>query len=135
MAESVDIAVRIRERLDTDGDLQMKRISVNHRILAASRALLEQYGPLRAPADLARFPTLHASEQLAAGQWMLSGPGGAVERVAIEPRVAAGDFALLLEAAVEGLGVGLVPELVCVSAWKFDPVLECALWGGQDEAI
>src|SRR4029077_19663257 len=39
--EGIDVAVRVRERLDTDADLQMKRIGVSRRILAASPAFLK----------------------------------------------------------------------------------------------
>src|SRR5271169_4112132 len=38
--EGIDVAIRVRERLDTDGDLQMKRIGVSSRILVASPAFL-----------------------------------------------------------------------------------------------
>ena len=38
--EGVDVAIRVRERLDTDADLQVKRIGVSRRILVASPSLL-----------------------------------------------------------------------------------------------
>src|SRR5258707_14506188 len=38
--EGVDVAIRVRERLDTDADLQMKRIGLSRRILVASPKLL-----------------------------------------------------------------------------------------------
>jgi DNA-binding transcriptional LysR family regulator len=41
--EAVDIAIRIRERLDTDADLVVKRIGTSRRILVASDSLLQQY--------------------------------------------------------------------------------------------
>src|SRR5260370_12937217 len=52
IGESVDIAIRIRERLDTDGDLQMRRIGISRRILVANRGLLRQYGTPEHPEDL-----------------------------------------------------------------------------------
>src|ERR1700735_1546466 len=38
--EGIDVAIRVRERLDTDAELQMKRIGVSKRILVASPMLL-----------------------------------------------------------------------------------------------
>src|SRR3984893_18540671 len=38
--EGIDVAVRVRERLDTDADLQMKRIGASRRIIVASPTLL-----------------------------------------------------------------------------------------------
>src|ERR1700722_17338168 len=51
--EGIDIAIRVRERLDTDADLQMKRIGVSTRILVASPAFLARRGAPSTPADLA----------------------------------------------------------------------------------
>ena len=42
--EGIDVAIRVRERLDTDADLQMKRIGVSKRILVASPTLLAAHG-------------------------------------------------------------------------------------------
>src|SRR6266850_874674 len=60
IGESIDIAIRIRERLDTDGDLQMRRIGISRRILVASRGLVRKYGTPEQPDDLQRFPVIHA---------------------------------------------------------------------------
>jgi hypothetical protein len=56
-------AIRVRERLDTDADLQVKRIGVSRRILVACPDLLATAGVPTSPADLANFPILHQEEQ------------------------------------------------------------------------
>jgi DNA-binding transcriptional LysR family regulator len=61
--EGVDVAIRVRERLDTDADLQVKRIGVSRRILVACPDLLATAGVPTSPADLANFPILHQEEQ------------------------------------------------------------------------
>src|SRR5260221_4814890 len=38
--EGIDVAIRVRERLDTDADLQIKRIGTTSRLLVASPAFL-----------------------------------------------------------------------------------------------
>src|SRR5229473_774396 len=53
--EAVDIAIRIRERLDTDADLVAKRIGISRRILVASDSLLQQYRRPKTLDDLSRL--------------------------------------------------------------------------------
>ena len=45
--EGIDVAIRVRERLDTDAELQMKRIGVSKRILVASPTLLAAWASRR----------------------------------------------------------------------------------------
>jgi DNA-binding transcriptional LysR family regulator len=70
--EGVDVAIRVRERLDTDADLQVKRIGVSRRILVASPGLLATVGVPMSPSDLANFPVLHQEEQ-SGGTWHFDG--------------------------------------------------------------
>jgi DNA-binding transcriptional LysR family regulator len=116
--EGVDIAIRIRERLDTDAELLVRRIGVSRRVLVASKNLLRKHPPLEHPDDLRRLPLLHASERLGPLTWKLSGPAGKVASVSIEPKLSAGDFAILLDAAVAGVGLALLPEIDCLHALR-----------------
>jgi len=116
IGEGIDIAIRIRERLDTDGDLQMRRIGISRRILVASRGLLRKYGTPEHPDDLRRFPVIHATYRLGPLNWDLVGPAGPVASVPVDPKLSAGDFPILFEAAVAGIGVALLPEVHCRDA-------------------
>ncbi len=116
IGESIDIAIRIRERLDTDGDLQMKRIGISRRILVANRGLLSKYGFPEKPDDLRRFPIIHATDRLGPLSWELTGPQGRIASVPVDPKLSAGDFPILFDAAVAGIGVALLPEINCRDA-------------------
>src|SRR5258708_23146364 len=50
--EGVDVAIRVRERLDTHAELQLKRSGISRRILHASPSLLAQMGKPPAPTAL-----------------------------------------------------------------------------------
>jgi len=52
------VAVRVRERLDTDADLQMRRIGVSRRIVVASTKLIKTRGAPKQPQELT---SLHCS--------------------------------------------------------------------------
>src|SRR5271156_2929721 len=87
--EGIDVAIRGRERLDTDGDLQMKRIGVSGRILVASPAFLTRFGQPSPPSELVDFPLLHQDPE-GASTWRLTSDSGEAQTVAFEPRLATG---------------------------------------------
>lgn len=109
--EGVDIAIRVRERLDTDAELQMKVIGRTVTQLVASPSLIKQFGQPADLADLKKFPTLGFTELPGVDRWTLIGPDGREENYVHEPRLAATDFAILHYAALDGLGVAFLPEL------------------------
>src|ERR1700726_936193 len=87
--EGIDVAIRVRERLDTDADLQMKRVGLSRRILVASPAFVTKHGKPGAPEDLGKLPILHQERQ--GGEiWHLTAEDGRTSTVAIEPRIATG---------------------------------------------
>ncbi len=108
--EGVDIAIRVRERLDTDAELQMKVIGRTVTQLVASPSLIEQFGnPPIWPISQISDPGF--TELPGVDRWTLIGPDGREESYVHEPRLAATDFAILHYAALDGLGVAFLPEL------------------------
>jgi DNA-binding transcriptional LysR family regulator len=113
--EGIDVAIRVRERLDTDADLQMKRIGISRRILVASPSLLAKMGRPSTPGELTDFPILHQDTQ-GASVWNLSTESGETKTVAAEPRLATGSFDVLMAAACESAGIALLPAANCQEA-------------------
>ncbi len=111
--EGVDVALRVRERLDTDADVQVKKIGSSVKILVASPRFLAQVGQPAAPAELSRFPLLHQHEQPGPSAWTLKNGGGMLETIEFKPRLATGDFGVLASAACVGLGIALLPRAIC----------------------
>ena len=111
--ESIDVAVCVRENLDTDGDLQMRRIGHSRRILVSNREFARNHGWILKPADLIQLPLLSQTEHPARSIWNLSSSSGTMETVTFEPRFASGSFDLLMSSARGGLGVALLPAVKC----------------------
>ena len=135
--ESVDVAVRIRERLDTDGELanEAHRYQSPDTGGASKRYKEDMVNPI-IPEDLRRFPIIHATERLGPVSWQLVGPEGRVSTVQVEPRVSAGDFAMLLQAALEGVGLALLPEIDCQPALQAKQLVRVLPdWGIADGMI
>ncbi|SMF57008.1 DNA-binding transcriptional regulator, LysR family [Tistlia consotensis] len=130
--ERVDLAIRVRERLEGDADLQLRILGSTRSLLAASPALLAERGRPESPAKLAALPTLSRTEQPGPDRWTLAGPAGARETLVHEPRFAAGTFAVVRDAAIAGLGVALLPEMTCRQPFA-DGTLERVLpdWSGE----
>lgn len=108
--EGVDIAVRVRQRLDTDADLQVKIVDHTSSVLAASPDLLAALGTPASPDDLATFPTVSLDEGAGLSRWRLTNRAGVTVEAVHEPRLTANAFPLLRDAVLGGVGVGLLPE-------------------------
>lgn len=134
--EGVDVAIRIRERLDTDADVQLKKIGTSKRILVCAPQLLEETGRPSAPADLKRFPLLHQQEQPGPSVWTLTSRAGQKDTVDFQARLATGDFGLLVAAACAGVGIALLPRRTCsaeVTSGRLVQVLPS--WGAPDGIV
>jgi DNA-binding transcriptional LysR family regulator len=115
--DGVDIALRVRTKLDTDADLKMRVLGREQVRVVASPDLVRIHGLPQEPADLAGFPTVSHTEALRE-VWRLTAQDGREYAFEHEPRLAAGDFETILAAAVAGLGVAYLPEMVCAPALR-----------------
>jgi len=133
--DGIDVAIRVRERLDTDADLQMKRIGVSRRILVASPTLLAKEGEPTTPADLGEVPILH-QEQQGSNTWFLTTENGDTSSVVIEPRLATDSFDLLIAAACQGAGIVLLPAAQCRDALASGALVRVLpQWSGTDGIV
>jgi DNA-binding transcriptional LysR family regulator len=111
--EGVDVAIRVRSRLDTDADLQVRILGHTAVMLVASPAFVREHGQPATPEDVARFPTISLTDQPGLDRWTLLNEAGEEAIIVHEPRLSASTFPILRQAAVGGLGIALVPEYGC----------------------
>jgi len=133
--EGVDVALRVRFKLDTDGDLVIRSFGHSHSLLVASPAFLERHGRPEQPEDLTKFDTISIAE-IEWQSWELTGPEGRIYKLEHQPRLMCGDFPMILAAAKQGLGVALLPESVCCHPLR-DGELEVILpqWSPPDGIV
>jgi DNA-binding transcriptional LysR family regulator len=110
--EGIDVALRVRFKLDTDGDLVIRSFGHSHSLLVASPGYLDLHGRPRQPEDLTKLDTISIAE-LEWQSWELTAPDGRSYKFEHQPRLMCGDFPLTIAAAKRGLGVALLPESVC----------------------
>ncbi len=113
--ENVDIAIRVRSKLDTDADLVVRSFGISRALLVAHPRYLDANGRPDVPDDLRTLQTIGIEEN-ETQTWELVGPNGATFHFEHQPRVMCGDFPLALSAAVRKMGVAFLPETVCATA-------------------
>ncbi|UIJ73911.1 LysR substrate-binding domain-containing protein [Aurantimonas sp. HBX-1] len=116
LAERVDVVIRANPGLDQSRDLIARRLGPVGIVLVASPEFLAAHPPIAAPADLAAVPTITYAKTADHDVWELYDRDGVPTRVRHEPRIICNEFAVLREAAVEGLGVAILPEALCHEA-------------------
>jgi DNA-binding transcriptional LysR family regulator len=124
--EGVDVALRVRAKLEDDGNLVLRTFGPIQSLLVASPKYLDGMGRPQRPSDIAEHVTLSMNEEENAQRWQLHGPGDVVETVELRPRVAGFDFPLLRSLARRGVGITLLPENLCaelVRAGELEVVL------------
>lgn len=114
--EGIDVALRVRTKLDDDGSLVMRSFGQIQELLVASPDYLRRMGRPKHPDELSSHVTLSMSEDDARQRWELHGPEGDVSRVELKPRVMGFDFPMLMALAQQGVGITLLPETVCAEA-------------------
>lgn len=110
--EQVDVVLRVRRPPFEDSSLVVRRLSLTTDMLVASPTLLAGRDTPVAPADIAAWPTLALPGEGERNVWSLT-DGRASVNLAHEPRLVSDDMFALKHAALEGLGVALLPQLIC----------------------
>ncbi len=118
IGEGFDVSIRVRNKLDTDAMLVVRTFGQSRVLPVASPELLKRLGHPKSPDELATMPALTMNEHEGAHNWELIDAQGQRVVVDIQPRLICGEFAALLQAAIYGIGVTLLPEFVCAPAIK-----------------
>lgn len=114
--ERIDLALRVRVALTSDAALTMRSLGTSARILVASPQMAGRIGG--DPGALASLPTLGTSDEIGEVEWLLERTDGATHRLRHEPRMTCGDFTAVRAAAMDNLGVALLPDHVCAEALR-----------------
>lgn len=107
--ERVDVALRVRASYDGDQSVVVRKFAETRQYLAASPAFIARHGPVTLD-NLPLIPTLAIQEQPGRAVWTLTNSSGDVHDVAHQPVLCCADFGILERAAIEGVGVGLLPD-------------------------
>lgn len=116
--EGVDVAVRVRDKLDDSGTLVIKNLGETGSVLVASPALLKRFGKPEDVAALHQLPTVAMSAADGRASWHLLGPHGAAVDFEHRPVYTADDLMTLQLAVLQGTGMCVLPDYMCVEALR-----------------
>ncbi|GAB7545892.1 LysR substrate-binding domain-containing protein [Cupriavidus sp. 8B] len=134
--EGVDIAIRVRVPPLEDSDLAMRTLCPSGMVLAASPSLVQALGEPQSLDDVGRMPTLAMAS---AGDWHVWRFRDAADRRAElmhAPRLKTDDLYTLRLAALAGVGVALLPEMLIsedIANGRLVRLLPD--WGAQDGVV
>lgn len=109
LADGLDAAIRVG-RLPDSG-LIARALAPFRFVVCAAPAYLADHPAPTAPADLARHQCLDFSQGAEPGAWRFDAPGGGVA-VPVRGRLRINSGQALRVAALEGIGIALVPEVL-----------------------
>lgn len=133
--ERVDVALRVRASYDGDQSIVVRKFGDTRQLLAASPAFIARHGPITFE-NLAQMPTIAMQENPGRAVWTLVDEAGAFRDVAHNPVLSCIDFGILERAAIEGIGVGLLPDTIAERGFRtgvLAPVL--AGWGSPQSSM
>jgi len=113
--ERIDLALRVRAELTSDAALTMRSLGISTRILVASPQLANEVVSVD---ELPLLPALATSDTADFVDWHLEevNEGGQTRVVRIEPRMGCGDMLAVRNAAIDGIGIALLPDHVARAA-------------------
>jgi DNA-binding transcriptional LysR family regulator len=114
IGEGYDIAIRVRDKLDSDVELVARSFGPKRVVLVASPAFLAEHGEPKDPQALSSLPVLSHLEHEGEQNWELYDSACAKTTVPVRPRLVSGEFRVLIDAAVQGTGIAWVPEQSCI---------------------
>ncbi|NUS70677.1 MAG: LysR family transcriptional regulator [Ensifer adhaerens] len=115
--ERVDVALRARGQLDTDNQLIIRKFGEVRERLAASPTFLARSGEITIE-NLSQQATLSMNEQHPTDVWRLVSIDGNTTEITHRPIIGCSDFLILERAAIEGMGVALLPDHICERAFR-----------------
>ncbi|MGN7998328.1 LysR family transcriptional regulator [Sphingomonas sp. 22176] len=113
--DSFDVMRRGASDLPASGSLVVRQFSRLHRVLAATPTVAEAHAG-KTPLDLPTLPTLTFGPPGRETHWGLFQPDGRRHELALLPRLASDDGTVIVEAARAGLGIALIPLVICREA-------------------
>lgn len=111
LGEGYDIALRVRFPPLEDANLVMRVFGDSHQKLVACPSLIAGM-KLESPADLAGLPSMDLGPPNREHRWTFMGPGESTFDVIHAPRFVTSDLDALRRAAIQGVGVVQMPEIM-----------------------
>lgn len=112
IGEGFDLAIRVRQPPLEASELVMRKLDEAVHRLVASPALAARHETPLGPGDLHDWPTVDFGPPRDSHAWDLRREGGLTATIRHRPRLVTDDIPMLHRAALDGVGVALLPTIV-----------------------
>ncbi|WP_186307829.1 LysR family transcriptional regulator [Paraburkholderia sp. BCC1884] len=126
LEESFDLSIRIRLLPCEDSGLMARPLGIFQPALVASKEFLERFGRPKSLEELLRMPTISYSSAQGPHVWTLITPENNEIQARHQPILVVEDFVVTRQAALQGIGVALLPLSLCLEDIR-DGALEIVL--------
>lgn len=110
--EGIDIALRVRSKLDDDPSLVLRQFAQIEQHLFASQAYLNEFGSVKIPDDLPQHRFLSLSDDHLDQQFTLYDQNNQLHKVKVNPVVMASNLLMLAQLASQNCGIALLPDTI-----------------------
>lgn len=136
--ERLDIALRALTHIEETSGLVAKKLGSARRLLVASPEFLDRMGRPASIKGLSNMPTLclPADVHDGGGRWLLHSPANEEILLQHKPCLISDDLSVQLDAAINGLGVAMLPEPIALDSIRVN-ALEVLMpsWEGPSHLI
>jgi len=115
IGEGFDLSLRVREVIE-DSSLVVRTFGESPVVLVANPRLLDAIGRPRTPEALNGVPGVAQQPHDGKHVWTLACHGAQPIHISYDPRLVTDEFAVLLDAAIAGVGVAMLPRMYCRDA-------------------
>lgn len=136
LEENFDVTIHSHSEPLEDSGLYRKPLGTLKYVLVASPAFVAALPAPPSVDQLSYLPTLVRKTPWAGSQWELAHPQEGTRKVSLTPRMISNNLLVLRQAAVDGMGIALLPEMACkksLNKGKLMPLLPD--WQTQPSSI
>jgi DNA-binding transcriptional LysR family regulator len=110
--DQIDIVLRVRQPPFADSSLVVRKLGITDDVLVANAEFIQTQGAPGLPQALSGYATLTVGAAQSDTIWTLTDGHSTVD-VQHAPRMASDDMFALKQAVVQGLGIALLPRVIC----------------------
>ena len=110
--EGIDLALRVRSKLDDDPNLVLRQFEAIEQRLFASQAYLNEFGHLTTPEQLSEHRIISMAEEHLDQHFLLSGPDHQQKKIKVNPVIMGSNLLMLAELASQNCGITLLPDSI-----------------------
>ncbi len=110
--EGFDLALRVRDNLDDDPNLVIRKLEAIEQHLFASQAYLNQYGDVKQPEDLTQHRILSMADEHLDQHIVVHDDQSQQKKIRVNPIIMGSDLTMLAQLVSQDCGIALLPDSI-----------------------